>query len=426
MGEELIFLGALVFAAHLFSMIFSKKKIPDVLLLMIIGIIIGPILKLVKPDFMGSAGAIFTSITLIVILFEGGIDISINDLKKSWKSTIRLSINSVILSILLVSLFGLIFQLSIINSLILGVILSGTSSAVVIPLTQHLKLGKETKTVLVLESAITDIICFVLALALMESERAGGGLNFGKITGGVASSFIMATIFGVIGGILWSSLLHKVRNFKNSIFLTPAYAFVIYGIVEYLGFSGAIAALTLGITMANIQHFNFPFLEKYQRDRNLNLTQTEKSFISEIVFVLKTFFFVYIGISIPFNNIIALSAGLIITIILMIMRLFVSKYTAPSSANGFDKSVIALMIPKGLAAAVLASIPEQMGLPQGDIIKSIVFSTVLFSILACSIMIFVIEKYPKANIMLRYLFNPKKNKTKISSKESKDFDNTNS
>lgn len=165
MGEELIFLGALVFAAHLFSMIFSKKKIPDVLLLMIIGIIIGPILKLVKPDFMGSAGAIFTSITLIVILFEGGIDISINDLKKSWKSTIRLSINSVILSILLVSLFGLIFQLSIINSLILGVILSGTSSAVVIPLTQHLKLGKETKTVLVLESAITDIICFVLALA---------------------------------------------------------------------------------------------------------------------------------------------------------------------------------------------------------------------------------------------------------------------
>lgn len=410
MSEAIIFLGVLVFAAHLFSMIFSKRKIPDVLLLMIIGIIVGPLLGLVSPNFMGSAGGIFTSITLIIILFDGGIDISISDLTKSWKSTIKLSITSLVLSIIIAAAIGFLFKLSFINSLILGVILSGTSSAVVIPLTQHLKLSKETKTVLVLESAISDIICFVLALALMESERVGGGLDVGKITGGVAASFIMATIFGFIGGIVWSSLLHKVRHFKNSIFLTPAYAFIIYGIVEYLGFSGAIAALALGITMANINYFNFPFLKKFQEDRNLNLTHTEKAFISELVFVLKTFFFVYIGISIPFNNIIALTAGLIITIALLIMRIFVAKYTSPHNANGFDKSIIALMIPKGMAAAILASIPEQMGLPQGELIKYVVFSVVLFSIFACSVMIFIVEKYPKANIMIRYFFNPKNNK----------------
>lgn len=422
MGEKLIFLGVLVFAAHFFSMIFSKKKIPDVLLLMIIGIIIGPALKWVQPNFMGSAGSIFTTITLIIILFEGGIDISFTDLKKSWKSTISLSLTSVIFSIIIVFLLSLIFQFSIINSLIIGVILCGTSSAVVIPLTQFLKLGKDTKTVLVLESAITDIICFVLALALIESERSGGGLNFGKITGGVAASFIMAAIFGVIGGVVWSSLLHKVRNFKNSIFLTPAYAFIIFGITESLGFSGAIAALTLGITMANISYFMFPFLDKYQKDRSLSLTEMEKSFISEIVFVLKTFFFVYIGISIPFNNIIALSAGLVFTISLMIMRLFVSKHTAPASANGFDKSVIALMIPKGIAAAVLASIPQQMGLAQGELIQYFVFSTVFFSILACSVMIFIIEKFPRANIMLRYLFNPKRTKLVKTEKKEEPMD----
>ena len=72
MGEAIIFIGLLIFAAHLFAMIFSTKKIPDVLLLLLIGIIIGPVLGLVYPDFLGKAGTIFTSIVLIVILFDGG------------------------------------------------------------------------------------------------------------------------------------------------------------------------------------------------------------------------------------------------------------------------------------------------------------------------------------------------------------------
>ncbi|MFA7081767.1 MAG: cation:proton antiporter [Bacteroidales bacterium] len=433
MGEALIFLGILIFSAHLFSMIFSRKKIPDVLLLLIIGIIVGPLLGLISPTFMGRAGGIFTTVVLVVILFDAGTDISIHDLKNAWKPTITLSISSVIGSIVLVTLIvygigqlvayssGLLNPqtlaagelaseskgLSFLNSFIIGIILSGTSSAVVIPLTQQLKLGKDAKTALILESAITDIICFVLALAFMQSALAGGGVDIGSITGGVISSFVMATIIGFVSALVWASLLHKIRTFKNSMFLTPAFLFIVYGISESLGFSGAIAALAVGITITNMDFFNFKFLEKHQKGKNLKQTENEKAFIGEIVFVLKTFFFVYIGISIPFNNVIALATGLIVTIILLIMRIYIAKYFSPKSSNGYDKSIIALMIPKGLAAAVLASIPEQMGLPQGDLIKSVVFATVLFSILICSIFIFIIGRYPKANVLMRVFFKSK-------------------
>lgn len=300
------------------------------------------------------------------------------------------------------------FGLSLINSLIVGVILSATSSAVVIPLIQKLKLGKSTKTVLVLESAIIDIICFILTLAFIEAAKEGSGVNVGSVVGSVFSSFVMATIIGFISGIAWSSLLQKVRNFKNSMFLTPAYLFIVYGTAETLGFSGAMSTLAVGITISNIEFFHFKFLERYQKDRELKLTQREKDFLGELVFVLKTFFFVYIGISIPFNNSIALISGLIITVVLLIMRIFIAKFFSPKHSNGFDKSIIGLMIPKGLVAAVLASIPEQVGLPQGDMIKNIVYATVLFSILLCSILIFIIERYPKANIFLRFFFHPKR------------------
>lgn len=103
MGEKIIFIGLLIFAAHLFAMIFSTKKIPDVLLLLIIGIIIGPVSVLVYPTFLGQAGSIFTSVVLIVILFEGGLDISIHDLKNSWKPTITLTLSSAIGTIVLVT-----------------------------------------------------------------------------------------------------------------------------------------------------------------------------------------------------------------------------------------------------------------------------------------------------------------------------------
>ena len=49
------------------------------------------------------------------------------------------------------------------------------------------------------------------------------------------------------------------------------------------------------------------------------------------------------------------------------------------------------LIPKGLAAAVLASLPLQLGLPDGQIIQGTVYAVIFFSILLCAVLVFVIE-----------------------------------
>ena len=46
-GLIIAIIGLLIFAAHLFSSIFSKRRIPDVLFLIIIGLAIGPLTHLV-------------------------------------------------------------------------------------------------------------------------------------------------------------------------------------------------------------------------------------------------------------------------------------------------------------------------------------------------------------------------------------------
>ena len=235
----------------------------------------------------------------------------------------------------------------------------------------------------------------------------------------------MATLLGFIGAMIWASLLQKIRRLRNSMFLTPAYLFIIYGLAEVLGYSGAIASLAFGITIANMEYFNFKFLEKYQKNKNLKLNENEQAFIGEIGFVLKTFFFVYVGLSIPFSDGKSLAIGAVITAALVVVRIITAKFFSPTSANAFDKSTIAVMIPKGLAAAVLASVPEHFGLEGGTEIKYITFSVVLFSILLCSLLILTIEKFPRVNILLRFVFKSRPKKSKQESEEvSKPNENT--
>ena len=392
MGQTFIFLGILIFSAHVFSAIFSRKKIPDVLLLMLIGIVIGPLFHWVSPSDFGVVGSVFASLTLVFILFESGTDTSIQNLRDSWKNLIKVAIPSFFLSVVLVGIIGYtLFGMELKAALLLGSILGGTSSAVVIPLVRQLPMSEENRTVLILESAITDVLCIVFALAFIESYKYSS-VDVGGIIGKVLASFILAMMIGVAGGILWSSILEKIRKIQNSMFLTPAFVFVLYGLAESMGYSGAIAALAFGIVMGNTEYFEFSFLKKFQQNNMMRLENHEKSFFSEIVFILKTFFFVYIGISIPFSDMRALVFGLLITVVLFVMRLLLTKFSISTQSSNYDKTIISMMIPKGLAAAVLATLPEQAGVPGGEAIKYITYSVVFISILITSVLILLNNK----------------------------------
>jgi cell volume regulation protein A len=387
-----LFVGALVFFAHLFTGLFSRTKIPDVLLLMIIGLALGPVLGLVKPGDFGSAGPIFTTITLIVLLFQSGLDLRLKVLRDAMGSAVLLTtVNFAVTMGVTGAVVQLLAGIGWINAFLLGAIIGGTSSAVVIPMLGYLKMKDDSKTILYLESALSDVLCIVVAIGFIESSKYGG-LNMGHIAGTIISSFLLAAIVGCAGAFLWSVVLNKVRTLQNSIFTTPAFVFIIYGIVEMLGFSGAIAALAFGITIGNIEVFKMPSFARFLDVHPIALNQTEKLFFSEVVFLLKTFFFIYIGLSIQLANAWWIFLGLVLTVIIFMIRIPVVWASMPRSTPVSDVSMAAVIVPKGLAAAVLASIPLQQGIAGGDLIQGVTYSVVLFSIILCSILIFLLEK----------------------------------
>lgn len=394
----ILILGTLVFAAHWFAEIFSKRRIPDVLLLMFIGIIIGPLLKLIDAEKLSTIGSIFGQLTLVILLFESGTELSFKTLADSIKNTVTLTIVNFLFTFAAIGLLGwLVLGMNPGISFMLGAALGGSSSAVAIPLVKQISIGEKSKTILILESAFSAILCIVVTLAIFESYKYGE-FRIGIIFGQVFSSFLLASFIGVIGSIFWSMVLDKVRTINNSIFTTPAFVFIIYGINELLGYSGIISALAFGIGLANMEIIHDRWLKKFSDRKPTLLNPMEKTLFSELVFLMKTFFFVYVGISIKFDSFISLLIGLGISFLLIILRMWVVRVSLPSDIRGIsrkDRAFLSMMIPRGLAAAVLATMISQSQLTGSERVSNIVFSVIFFTIIFTSMLVPLLEKSDK-------------------------------
>ncbi|MGF1585243.1 MAG: cation:proton antiporter [Bacteroidales bacterium] len=391
----IVFLGLLIFFAHLSNELFNKTKIPNVLLLLLIGIILGPVTGIVHISFFGEVGRIFTTITLIIILFESGISLKFSELRQSIGPATFITLFNFIGSAAIVTVLAhLLGGIDWISSLYMGSVVGGISSAVVIPMVRQLSIGEESKVILYLESVLSDVLCLVVALALLEGMQEGV-INIGGVFSNMWKSFLFAGVFGILGGTFWSVLLKNVRSIKNSMFTTLAFVFILYGFVESMGFNGGIATLMFGIMLGNSEAINDnKIFRRVFIIQTTNLTDHERNFFGEIVFIVQTYFFVFIGISIQFGNLWTYLIGLLAVGLILLYRPLVTKIFAPRGMGFRDMTTLSIMAPKGLITAVLSSIPLQMGIFHGEWIQDLGYSIVLFSIIISSGLVIAFSNDP--------------------------------
>jgi potassium/hydrogen antiporter len=384
--------GALIFLAHFFTALFSRTRVPEVLLLTLIGLLIGPVLHLTTPASFGRVGPVFTTITLALLLFEGGLDLGLDTLRKSLRGTLVLTLVSFAATVLVATVATwLLAHLSLLQSLTLGAIVGGTSPAVVIPLAAQLRMGPQASATLFLESALGDVLSIIITLALVNAQQMGR-LRVGSLMGGLVASLLFATVIGMASALAWSMLLHRVRNFEHTAFSTAAFLFLVYGLVEYIGFSGPISALVFGATLGNIRLFRTAIFRSGPPPESAGLSLEERVFVSEVVFLLKTFFFVYIGLSIELTQKRLMTWGLAVAILIYFARPLAVRLAASRAIPRADASRMAALAPKGLAAAVLASIAVGRNLPNAGLVESLVYAIILFTIILATTLVFLQDR----------------------------------
>lgn len=94
MANTFLLLGSIVFLAYLFRAVFDRTRVPDVLLLMGLGLLLGPAMGWVQADDFGKVGPVLATLALIVILLESGTSLHLNMLQRSLQSTLVLTLLS--------------------------------------------------------------------------------------------------------------------------------------------------------------------------------------------------------------------------------------------------------------------------------------------------------------------------------------------
>lgn len=387
----IILIGIFIFWGHYLNGVFERKSVPDVLGLMLIGILLGPLLQIVDPSSFGKMGPLFTNLVLIFILFESGTDLKISEIKASFQESAGITTLSFIITwVATFVLCKVIFGLSWVSCLFIGSALGGTSSAVVVGLVKKIAVKPKTSTTLIIESAESDVFTLAIPLGIL-GLMITGDMQASSIISNFISSLVLALIIGIGGAFLWSFILSKLPALKTTSFSTPAFLFILYGVTEYLKFSGPLTALSFGVAIGNLQYFEPKLLARIIPNQRIVLPQGEKDFFSEIVFLLRIFFFVFIGIKMQVDRMDWLIWGAVITLVLFTARLVTVKLIIAKDSPLLDKAVMSIMIPKGLGAAVIATLPLQQGHADGIIIQAICFSIILFSTLYCVGLFFLIK-----------------------------------
>lgn len=390
MASGILALGLIYFLAHGFTAMFARTRVPDVLFLIALGLLFGPVFHLISPADFGKIGPVMTTLALLVILFDSGTRLRLPDLAASFRDTLALGVSSfVVTAVLAAGLAKALGWLDWLPALMLGTAVAGSSAAVVVPLVYQLKVGEPASTTLITESALTDVLCIVGLFAIMQAFGQGV-VDPGRVLGALLAALLLASAIGVLGAIGWLTLLSAVRRYPNSLSTTLGFALVLYGVAEILGYSGPIAVLAFGIALANQKELRITRLA-FVHGRETDITEHERAFHAELVFIFKIFFFVYLGLSITFAPLL-LGLAALITLAAYLGRLLLTRALLSRIAAWPDAAVVSFMVPKGLAAAVIAGIPLAAGVPGGETIRDTVYQVVLLSILLTAALVPATER----------------------------------
>ncbi len=374
------------------SYLFKQYKAPDVLLLIGFGLVIGPsALGFIDATFASKLVGMMpyvAALALAVIMLQAGMGLNIRDVIISFKQALILTILAFILSVSMITALCMIaLGWTIGEALLLGFILGGTSGAVVIPLLCGIGASKKTKVMLTLEAAITDVLVVVLALTVV-ALMVTGSANLTRAIAGILTAFFASAFIGIIGGIIWLKVLAFMKDHTYSYIITLAALLAIFAgteiIVDRTG-GGAIAALVFGLTLTNGHELN-RFIKK--GEKIVSCEDKIKNFHEEISFFVRTFFFIYLGVVL---STIHFQPAHIIIGIAIVLALLIGRLISAMAVNRFwdmaniDRMTIVFMLPRGLCAAVLASVPLSYGVVSGEIGDLILGTTAVVIILTTSI-----------------------------------------
>ena len=350
MTEHLLFgLAAIAVLAVGSQWLAWRLRLPSILLLLLFGALAGPVAGLVNPDeLFGSLLFPIVSISVAIILFEGGLTLRLSELPYVGGVIFRLiSVGALVTWIVAALAARFIMGLNWELSVLLGAILVVTGPTVIGPLLRQIQPKGQVAPALKWEGILIDPVGAVLAVLIFEAILAG---EFAQATnvviGGVVNTLIIGLVIGAASAAILVFLFYRflvpdhLENGVTLMLVVAAFALSDWFHPE----SGLLTVTIMGLLLANQNWVSVKHIEEFKENLQVLLVGT---------------LFILLGARLDLNVLLGLGweSLLFLGVLIVIGRpLAVLLSTWRSDMNFTERLFLTWMGPRGIVAAAVSSI----------------------------------------------------------------------
>jgi cell volume regulation protein A len=366
------------------SAIATRLRVPDVVIFLVIGIVLGPqVLDWLHIEADSMVNQLVLVFGASFILFDGGAGLKLAVLREVWLTIVVIATVGVIITAAITGIAAqALFQVPLLVALLLGAALASTDPATLVPIFRQVKIRERVEQTVIAESALNDAMGAILVFTILDAATGVGGLSivdaalhFARDAG---LGLLVGAVTGVVGGLLLGhrrlDWLADVSPLVIAIGVGAAYL-----IADALGGSGFMAVFVFGVIVGNREAFGFA-MAAHEEEQLRHFVHSTGLFMRLLIFVL-------LGSQVNF----ALIArywlpGLLLMVVFMLIARPITVFACASIDRRARWSLRELLFmcwtrETGVIPAALAGMLVGMKAPQAEMIASVTFIAVLATIL---------------------------------------------
>lgn len=357
-------------------------KLPDVALFLIAGMVVGQGLHLVTETSSSFTNQFILTLGSVLILFDGGRNIRLSGLRKVWLTLTLLSVPGVLITCGVVAVTAhWLLGMPLLYAVLLGAIISSTDPATLIPVFKQVRIRTKVRETVESESAFNDATGSILTFSVLAVITGGQAISVSaSVIQFVVTALGGILVGAVIGFILVYVTAHSklgwMRDYATIAMVVTAISAYLLG--ETIHVSGFMATFTAGLIWGNVHIFKLDLQDKHQEMGH---------FSENITVIMRMLIFIMLGSQVNFGVIWANlwpSLGVIAVFIFIARPLTVLASALPDRKARWTWRELVFMFwvrETGVIPAALSGMVVGLGVKYADIMASVTFLAVLFTIL---------------------------------------------
>ena len=379
--------------------IFARTRVPDVVWLVVAGILAGPVSGLIPAGLLKPGIPFFGAIALTVILSSGAFRLQLTEVAAAAPRGIFLGLSGFVFS--LIAIWGLVWlstKLGYVRSsppltwLMVGAIVAGTSSDIIMPTMAMARVPSRIARMLAVESSSTDALSVIVTMVLIDLV-VNGSADISRPFIALVRELGVGVVTGVIAAALLVPGIPSMRDKPHGYTVFLASMLALYAITDVFRGNGATAVLVASLLVGNAS-FIVPRLFPGAHGPVFASTETIGVMQDQMTFLIKSFFFFLIGLMFP-TDLKAIVLAAVCVLFLMSMRVPAVLISTRGIVLGKkDFWFLCAAIPRGLAAGVLSTLPVHYGVPGAENLAPFIFAVIVLSVLVFAICFSIVGRLP--------------------------------